>query len=103
MRFTKRAFELLESGELSLRTWDERKEILSVMVSGSCPRCLHPHTDTALTMAVGVGEVRMLDKARRRLPTVHSVVFKCKCEEEHAGRDDDVVGCGLEYRLDYKG
>jgi len=103
MQFTKRAFELLAQGELTLKAWDEQGMLLSVAVSGTCPRCLHPHEDTALPTAVGVGEMREVDHLAQRLPTVHSVVFRCKCEEEHAGRDEGEAGCGLEYRLDFTG
>lgn len=103
MRFTERAFEFVENGSLALKTARDGDIVLAVGVSGTCPRCLHPHADTAYPTAVGVGDLRRLEQVQHRWPPIDFLVFRCKCEETHAGREEGQHGCGLEYRLDFSG
>jgi hypothetical protein len=100
MKFTQRAFEFLQDGQLVLKEFREGRNVVSVQVEGYCPRCLHHHTEITHPTAIGVGVTRSAEEATGARGEPLPLVFRCRCEEDHAGRDGGVKGCGLVYRVD---
>ncbi len=95
-RFDKKASELLVSSELKVSL-----ESNTLTASGKCPRCSHEF------QYVGSTEVTTVDApavagamAGATPPSQRLVVVTCQCTDDHVGRADDLLGCGVSFVVD---
>ncbi|WP_367127332.1 hypothetical protein [Saccharothrix sp. HUAS TT1] len=92
--WTERAFALIESRELAVRTV-VTDGIVAATVAGSCPRCGHHLVDNQVGTAVTpVRSVGVPDAP----PTVVLDV-SCGCGLPHTDAPEHVTGCGVGFRV----
>jgi hypothetical protein len=103
MRWTERAYELLQSGELSADVISA-DGVRVVRVDGNCPYCDdHVHYVEPLT-AVTEGMEGVLGSTRGsatppREPRYEEITVTCGCSESHPGNPTESTGCGTSFRI----
>ncbi|MFC3965944.1 hypothetical protein [Nocardia jiangsuensis] len=94
--WTRAVYEAIATAKISVLVRDD-SDATTVTVSGPCPNCAHPFTDTdTLKGSVDIGRVTFTVPGEPEpLPpaTLH-----CTCREPHPGRPATVAtGCGIHF------
>jgi hypothetical protein len=103
--WTKRAFDMLERGEL-LGEVVSARGIISSHVWGPCPRCGHGLDDRQVLTAVA----NLPSEAWRYasptgstegvLRAFREVDVSCRCDTSHPGAPEQATGCGVSFRVE---
>jgi hypothetical protein len=102
-RWARTAMDLFRNRRLQVAPFDTA-EVVSAQVWGTCPRCGHD-IDVQPTLTVPVPEGRGLlaalagwaTSSRQGIPD--SVEVGCGCARPHPGAPEEVLGCGVSFRL----
>ncbi len=100
-RWTKRAFELLETGALSVEFHPDDNSPDHADVTGDCPRCAHRiQFQRTLTAVLDQGtrglQTRPDPVAGRR----YTIDVVCSCTVDHEDAPPNVTGCGAVFRIE---
>jgi hypothetical protein len=103
IRWAREAMDLYRGQRLAVAAFDTIG-VVSAHVWGSCPRCGHD-INVQPTLTVPVPETRGLWTAltgraapmRQGIP--ESVEVDCGCGRSHPGAPEEVLGCGVSFRL----
>jgi hypothetical protein len=99
--WTKRAFELLETGHLCAEIQQRHPGVRWTHVWGECPRCGHPIDDwQPLSAVTGLVGGRRPGSAARNIVDVEPVDIGCGCGTTHPGAPTDTTGCGVSFRVE---
>lgn len=101
--WTRRAFELLQAGELSAAL-RERRGVRSAVAEGTCPRCIHDVDFTQIMDAVtGESMTTLGDREAAADDEYQQLTVACRCRGEHPGRPKGTErGCGINFRVDVR-
>jgi hypothetical protein len=104
-RWTERAYELLERGDLDV-TIEVSHGVERVVATGPCPRCDHDVAYRQPLDAVGGEPLAVLGADRLADAPIDPYVgltVSCSCIEDHEGRPDTIkVGCGINFRVEVR-
>jgi hypothetical protein len=102
-RWTEKAFEMLQAGALSAQA-RVRREVATLIVNGSCPRCAHHlHQDFVETLVAPAPTEQIMtvviseDNDDDLNFSTRDVT--CNCSEVHEGRPTGSEGCGITFRV----
>ncbi|MGW0615875.1 hypothetical protein [Streptomyces sp. NPDC002788] len=97
-RWTERAFEFLETGDLTVTPYAGGGAPCFV-VSGPCPRCGHHLVDRQVTTAL-TGLSGPSRGGEGEQPAAVMLDVTCSCGTEHGNAPAGAIGCGASFRIE---